>query len=479
MRNAAPELCRQMDILRKERKKAVERRCFLNANGRQEEVVTVQPRITEIHAELASLHAQAKEQLITGVATDLSQGAALLQLATTDAEKIRTSILEETQRHGVAMMQLVAAQQELDGAFHEAASTMDGAAVKLTDGDKEQVSETGAAEAVGETNSAPARRTTDAKKTSPAGSSSDMKCPHCPKTCSGPKGLASHLRSCKAPNKAEQAPGAEAAVEVDKDQVPNEDVQSKFACPKCLNEYTTKASLRIHQYRCKGPSGDKPASAPPAAPAPSAPPAAAPAPPAAPPPSDAPADPLADTICPLCSKVGKGTRGLASHSRNCKGVAGAAGNVDAAAAPAKRRRQSKPNEQTGAASAGAAEAVAASAGGAEAAEAGHQLSTPEEQPVVNAPHDQQPGGGPAPYQLPVDQALLHSTVQLVVAEQEKSDLTATSIRVSAVREEVGKRLGFTPQQMMSIKGTLRDYIHQAVEEWNARRHLAALHGCRQ
>ncbi len=167
------------------------------------------------------------------------------------------------------------------------------------------------------------------------------------------------------------------------------DVDSKFPCPKCSKKYGTKASLRTHQYHCKGPSGDKPASAP----------------------------PLADTIFPLCSKVCKGTRGLATHSRNCKGVAGAAGNVDAAAAPAKRRRQSKPKEQTGAASAGAAEAVAASAGAAEAAAAGHQLSTPEEQPVVNAPHDdQQPGSGPAPYQLPVDQALLHSTVQLVVAE---------------------------------------------------------------
>ena len=44
----------------------------------------------------------------------------------------------------------------------------------------------------------------------------------------------------------------------------------------------------------------------------------------------------------------------------------------------------------------------------------------------------------------MDQALPDSTVQLVVAEQENSDLIATSIRVSAVRKEVGKRLGFTP-----------------------------------
>ncbi len=37
-----------------------------------------------------------------------------------------------------------------------------------------------------------------------------------------------------------------------------------------------------------------------------------------------------------------------------------------------------------------------------------------------------------------------------------------------MREEVGKRLGLTPEQMTAIKGTMRDYIHQAVEEWNAR-----------
>ena len=232
-----------------------------------------------------------------------------------------------------------------------------------------------------------------------------MRCPHCTMNCNGTKGLATHLGNCKKRIDVEQAPGAEEAVD------------SKFPCPKCSKKYGTKASLRIHQYRCKGPSGQAP---------------------------------LADTICPLCSKVCKGTRGRASHSRNCQGIAGAAGNVDAAAAPAKRRRQSKPKEQTGAASAGVAEAVAASASAAEAAETRHQQCTLEEQPVVSAPHDQQPRGGPAPYQLPVDRALLHSTVQLVAAERQNSD--------------VGKRLGFC--------------IDQAVKEMSARK-LAGPKTCQQ
>ena len=55
-------------------------------------------------------------------------------------------------------------------------------------------------------------------------------------------------------------------------------------------------------------------------------------------------------------------------------------------------------------------------------------SKTKEQPEVSAPHDQQFGDGPAPNQLPVDQALLHSTKQLVEAKQEQSDLTAISIR---------------------------------------------------
>ena len=55
-------------------------------------------------------------------------------------------------------------------------------------------------------------------------------------------------------------------------------------------------------------------------------------------------------------------------------------------------------------------------------------SKTKKQPEVSAPHDQQFGDGPAPNQLPVDQALLHSTKQLVVAKQEQNDLTAISIR---------------------------------------------------
>ena len=102
----------------------------------------------------------------------------------------------------------------------------------------------------------------------------------------------------------------------------------------------------------------------------------------------------------------RGTRGLRLHRRACRdrtdtveaagpNVAGAAadGDTEVTLAESKRRRRSKTKEH----------------------------------PEVNAPHDQPFGYGPAPNQLPVDQALLHSTMQLVLAKQEKSDLTAMSI----------------------------------------------------
>ena len=121
----------------------------------------------------------------------------------------------------------------------------------------------------------------------------------------------------------------------------------------------------------------------------------------------APADPLADQVCPACSKVCKGMCGLRSHPRTCQeqtdavqaagpNMAGAAadGDAEVALAKSKRRRRSKTKEQ----------------------------------PEISVSHDQQFRDGLAPNQLPMDQALLHSTVQLVVAKQEKSDLTAMLIK---------------------------------------------------
>ena len=182
----------------------------------------------------------------------------------------------------------------------------------------------------------------------------------------------------------EQAPAAEAQASVnpavvDKEKRPDGHIDSDIPCPKRLKIFHNESVLRTHNRHSKKSAVDE----------------------------VAPADPLADQVCPTCSKVCKGMRGLRSHRRACQeqtdaveaagpNVAGAAadGNAEVARVESKRRRRSKTKEQ----------------------------------PEVSAPHDQQPGDGPAPNQLPVDQALLHSTMQLVVEKQEKSDLTAMSIR---------------------------------------------------
>ena len=43
LRQAAPELCEQMDELREERKRAVERRCYLSSSGQEEEAAGRRP----------------------------------------------------------------------------------------------------------------------------------------------------------------------------------------------------------------------------------------------------------------------------------------------------------------------------------------------------------------------------------------------------------------------------------------------------
>ena len=90
MRRGQPEKCQLLDRLRAERKKAVERRGYLISIGNEGDSAVVQERITELDAEIATLHAHVHQLILRDIGTDLTQGAALLQLATTDAQKIRT-----------------------------------------------------------------------------------------------------------------------------------------------------------------------------------------------------------------------------------------------------------------------------------------------------------------------------------------------------------------------------------------------------
>ena len=56
----------------------------------------------------------------------------------------------------------------------------------------------------------------------------------------------------------------------------------------------------------------------------------------------------------------------------------------------------------------------------------------------------------------------------MVAGNEQANPTAETIKISMVRAEVGKRMGLTPEQMAAVKGTMRDFVKDAVKEWNER-----------
>ena len=127
MRKAAPELCREMDELRKERKTLVERRCYVTTAG-VEGGDAVQQRIADIDAKVTALYARAKEQLVTGIAKDLTIGASTLRIATNESKAVRDSIAQEAKRHSDAMLTLIALQEKSGVTFRDAVKTMEAAA---------------------------------------------------------------------------------------------------------------------------------------------------------------------------------------------------------------------------------------------------------------------------------------------------------------------------------------------------------------
>ena len=247
MRKAAPELCRQMDTLREERKKAVEHRCYFNTKGKEEEATATQQRIEEIDKKVATLHAQAKEQLLTGVAKDVKKAAVHLRCAANSAEALRDSIDKEAKRHSdaLAMITHLHLHKGVGASFHNAVKTLEVAAENLTDGGEEQAPEPGAAVAG-------------------AGSSTDMACPKCSKICKGDKGVRARLRNCKAQIDAEQAPGAEAAA-ADQEQAPEPGAavagagsSTDMACPICAKICRGVKGLASHKRNCKAPDAEAP-----------------------------------------------------------------------------------------------------------------------------------------------------------------------------------------------------------------------------
>ena len=206
LRDAAPDLCEQIDDLRKNRRSSLNRHSYLKNGGKEVEAAEELQRIKEIDATIAPLLAAAKEQLLKGTANDLSQQAALLQVATSDRQQIRATISEKIEQHAEEMRQLIEADRDLDCAVEQSMHTMDAAARQITGCAKEQ-------EGADAATPTAAGSAADTNQSTPARSSTDIQ--YCDTKCNGARGLASHLRQCK-------------NMDV---QAPSEAVGTKFKCP--------------------------------------------------------------------------------------------------------------------------------------------------------------------------------------------------------------------------------------------------------
>ena len=105
-------------------------------------------------------------QLLRGTATHLTQQAALLQVATSERQQIRSTLEKKIEQPAEEMRQMIAADRELDCAVEQSMDKMDAAARHITGCVEE---EEGADEAA----PTPAGSSTDTNMSTPAGISTD------------------------------------------------------------------------------------------------------------------------------------------------------------------------------------------------------------------------------------------------------------------------------------------------------------------
>ena len=70
MRNAAPELCKQIDALRTQRHNQLDRHNYAKRGGKDDEAAAVLRAIQAIDAKIAPLHAAAKQKMLEGLFGD-------------------------------------------------------------------------------------------------------------------------------------------------------------------------------------------------------------------------------------------------------------------------------------------------------------------------------------------------------------------------------------------------------------------------
>ena len=112
MREVAPVLCEQIDELRKKRQLSLSRINYLKSLNKGDDVAEVEQRIRAIDAEVAPLHAAAKQKMLEGLSESLANDATVLQNVAKDIEKVGDSLSAENKRHFDAVEKLLSEQQD-------------------------------------------------------------------------------------------------------------------------------------------------------------------------------------------------------------------------------------------------------------------------------------------------------------------------------------------------------------------------------
>ena len=99
MREVAPGLCNKIDELRKHRLNSLKRCTYLRSLNKEDAAAEEQQRIRAIDAEVAPLHAAAKQKMLEGLSERLATDASVLQNVSEDIEKVGDSMTAENKRH--------------------------------------------------------------------------------------------------------------------------------------------------------------------------------------------------------------------------------------------------------------------------------------------------------------------------------------------------------------------------------------------
>ena len=212
LRQAAPDLCNQIEELRKERRAECRRHHYLSTNGREDEAKAVLTRVATIDEGVVKLHAAARQKIVDRVADLMNCKAGVLQRVSTEIDKTVDTVAEENERHYYAVNAIMREQKDRNGHVSRIGKEMDEMAEALTDANQEHTEPdaSGAATTNDEAPAEPdARGASDITVQAPSAEATaavanegttpavKIQCPDCPKTFDTERALRSHARHCK------------------------------------------------------------------------------------------------------------------------------------------------------------------------------------------------------------------------------------------------------------------------------------------